>query len=301
MNHTNVFTNTYGLSRALLALGNLITLIFTFPNELFPEELFNNPQTLLLNQNWNIFYIFGFDKLFFGYVCAIIILIISILGYFPQITCFFQAWVSYSILKGCYISEGGDQITAILMLLLIPVCIFDKRKNHWGNEDFFTYKRPEYINFFCYSAIIVIRVQMSILYLDAGIEKIKVPEWIDGTATYYWFNHNLFGSPLWMRNIFGWVYKNDILTSVITLGVILLEILLSCALFMDLKSKRLMFLCSIVFHFIIFLTHGLPAFGCAMVGGLILYLLPIKKWITFSSLHLYKNWKKVHIFDLGKL
>jgi antimicrobial peptide system SdpB family protein len=271
-----------GLGRSLIALSNLITLIFTSSDELFPIDVFKNQQILDENERWNIFYIFGFENLNWSYLFSIVILVITISGYLPQIICFFHAWISYSILKGGFITEGGDQIAAILSLLLIPICIFDQRINHWHNVPFFKYNKSKYIHFFCYSCLIIIQIQMAILYLDAGIEKMKVPEWIDGTATYYWFNNNVFGAPNWMQVFFGGIFKSYLITPIITWSVMIIEILLFAAFFMNQNMKKNMFLLGLSFHFLIFLTHGLPAFGFAMAGGLVIYLLPIDKQININ-------------------
>jgi antimicrobial peptide system SdpB family protein len=291
-----IHTNVYGLSRTFIALGSLITLVFTNSNELFPDTVFEISQNVFKNSEWNLFYIFGKENMKVGYFCGIIILLTVISGFFPQITCLFHTWVSYSIYKGSYIVEGGDQISAILTLLLIPICILDNRKNHWYKDSYFLYKTPDILLFFVICTTWVIRIQMSILYLDAGIEKINVPEWKDGTAIYYWFNHNLFGAPTFLKYLFGSLFTNIITTPLINWGVICFEILLAFGLFMSKDAKKYLFLCAVIFHFFIFMVHGLPSFGCAMVGGLILYLLPLNKDIKIekkSSINSFLNFNKI--------
>ena len=55
-------------------------------------------------------------------------------------------------------------------------------------------------------------------------------------------------------------------------GVLFLEIILFVALFLEQKYKYLLFIFAFIFHFLIFLIHGLGTFWLSMTGCLILYL-----------------------------
>jgi antimicrobial peptide system SdpB family protein len=281
----NVFTNTYGLARSLLAFGTLTTLLFTDSYELF-YFFFSNPQNFPQTgvMGLNLFHLFRPEYFFIPYTIACLILLLVISGYLPQITGVLHAWVSFSLFHSVLTVEGGDQITFILTLLLIPVTLFDKRINHWHKKDYFTYHRSEWISYFCYSCIVIIQIQMAIVYFDAGVEKFKVPEWLDGTATYYWINHNAFGAPNWLHAIIGGLFTNSITITLITWGVIVLEILLFTAFFRSEADKRMFFFLGIFFHFLIFIVHGLFTFWIAMTAGLIIYLLPSDQFIEFSFL-----------------
>jgi len=49
------------------------------------------------------------------------------------------------------------------------------------------------------------KIQMSILYFFAVIEKLNVPGWVNGSAFYYWFNDSSLGaSSLLQESITFW-------------------------------------------------------------------------------------------------
>ena len=113
---------------------------------------------------------------------------------------------------------------------------------------------------------------MSLLYLNAGASKFSVSEWIDGTAVYYWFNNNIFGAPDIIKSSIGFLFENKYTVTLINWGVLFLEIILFVALFLEQKYKYLLFIFAFIFHFLIFLIHGLGTFWLSMTGCLILYL-----------------------------
>lgn len=281
----DVFTNVYGLGRSFIALSLLITLIFTKSHVYFPSDFFQigQPSQTIVP---NLFYLFGEKNLTISLILSCFILIMVISGVLPQITGILHAWVAYSFFTGALIIEGGDQIGQIITILLIPVTMLDRRLNHWNGEEYFKYERPEWLDFFGFTCLIVIQVQMAIVYFFAVAEKINSDEWASGTAFYYWFNHNPFGAAEPIKSLLNPIISNPYVTPLITWGVLLLEALLFGAIFMKKEHRLLMFKLGVCFHFMIIVVHGLWSFFFAMVGGLIIYLLPWDK-----SLNL-KFWKR---------
>ena len=267
-----------GLIRSLLAFGSLITLAFNPFSDLFPYELWlikkNKPETLF--DPLNIFYIGSYETGTLIYFASIIALIFVIIGYIPQVTCILHCWIAYSIYYGTLIVEGGDQITCILSLLLIPICLADKRINHWSTKNKFKYSLNKYLNYFLFTILCFIQLQIAFLYLDAGIEKCKVDEWVDGSAIYYWSNDTVFGASGFLEGILNFLFQSKIVTFVLNWLVILLELTLFSALFMNKANKDTLFIFALIFHLLIFLVHGLPAFSFAMTASLLLLLKPIK-------------------------
>lgn len=268
-----VQNDTITLARALLALCMLTTLLFTSVEQLFPAyHLAKMSENVKGVMHLNFF--LWFDSPLIPYLFSIVVLLTCILGYFPRFLCILHSWVAYSIFYSMLIVEGGDQINVILTFLLIPVCVLDVRVNGWvrvregqpasGNSSVFN------LNAKC--ALIFIKIQMAILYLNAGVAKIFAPEWSNGTAVYYWFHDNMFGAPDWVKGVAGFLFKNDIPVSMINWGVIFLEIGLFVALFLKQEYKYRLLILAIAFHFMIIVVHGLPSFFLAMSAGLVLYL-----------------------------
>lgn len=276
--------NTITLARACLALSVLGTLLFTPMHDLFPDHHIAN---IAANGHRigkiNLFFLF--DNIYIGYTLAVGILVLVIAGVMPRITCWLHTWVTYSYFFGILIVEGGDQINAILTLLLIPICVLDSRINGWKNKA----KKntlPDWLQWNAHCAIIFIGLQMAILYLNAGVAKTFATEWYNGTAIYYWINDNMFGAPEWLQMILAPIIEHPIGVSLLNWGVIALEVCLFIVFFLPQRFKYLFFLIGVLFHFSIVMIHGLTAFWLAMTGGLVLYLLRL-------DLSLSDNWKNI--------
>jgi antimicrobial peptide system SdpB family protein len=271
MNNNVVMT-----ARLILASSSLLTLIFNDINKLIPkyniERIKENAYGL---EKINIF--FHFENIYIPYFFSIIILILVIFGVLPRLICILHSIVSYSIFYSMLVQEGGDQINSILTFLLIPLCLANNKFIGWKYN--FNDNKNYFFNYSVSASLLFIKIQFAILYLNAGISKVFQTEWANGTAVYYWFYNSVFGAPFWMREAIGFLFKNSFSVTMITWGVIFLEIFLSCAVFFKQKHKYIIFVLAFSFHFLIFLIHGLPTFWVSMTAGLVLYLFNIN--ITF--------------------
>ncbi len=274
------WTNVYGLSRSIIALGLLLTLLLTNYNYLFPKinGVFVKPH-MFFYEKISVFYLFQ-DNLIIAIGLSIIILFLVILGYFPQVTGVLHWWITYSYMISSVLIEGGDQIASIVTLLLIPICITDNRKNHWYKNDDSNSKSR--LKLFIWSFYFIISLQISIIYFHAGIEKMKVEEWINGTATYYWFTHGIFGVTSSLRGDVSVLFSNIYVSTLFTWGTIIFEILLATWLFVKPNkwNWKLMFILLLFFHFGIAWIHGLISFMLTMVGCGIIYFFPKNKQLN---------------------
>lgn len=277
------FTNVYGLSRSLFALGTLLTLLFNSNYTLFTINQYKKSNLDVYFSDYNLFYLFDYEGLYLSKIIGILILLLVILGYYPRITGVLHWWVSFSFLNSATLIEGGDQITANVVLFLIPITLLDTRKNHWRISE----KSNPYANFIAYIIFYIITIQIAVLYLQSAIEKpYKVEEWADGTAIYYWLNNNLFGLTDYSKIIINPILNIPTLLFIINWSVIIFELTLFGAFFMEGKKKQKLLKYGILFHFAIIILFGLVTFFIAMCGALILYLYPKNKKLTFKYLKL---------------
>jgi antimicrobial peptide system SdpB family protein len=281
ISNKSYFTNVYGFGRSLIALCTLITLSFNSKYSLFYKPLFEKNKSSTLG-DINLFLLFDYEHLYVPQLISIFILLLVISGFYPRITGILHWWVSFSLLNSATLIEGGDQIAANTTLFLIPVTIFDKRKNHWNH---LYIEKNSYINFTTYLIFVLISIQISALYLQAGMEKpYKVEEWMDGTVLYYWFNNNIFGLNSFMKTILNPILENKLLLFITNWSVIIFEIILFAALFMEKKNRKLLLPFGVLFHLMIIFTFGLVSFFFSMFGCLILYLYPKNEEIQFKKL-----------------
>lgn len=264
------WTNYLGLARTLLALATLLTLITNSTKTLFSFGI--NNEISIKCSGINSFSLFCLIKnLNIAIIVSAIILFFVIIGLYPRFTAIFHWWVSYSFATSSYIVDGGDQIASILTLILIPICIFDKRKWHWNFDKYSHSYYEKVISFFSYS---LIYIQVFVIYFHAAVGKFAVEEWVNGTALYYWFYNSFFGLKNSLIPLFEFVLKSPILVTFSTWGVIILELFLAFGIFYTNKKLRY-FACivGIIFHFFIVLVHGLFSFFLIMSALLIINFL----------------------------
>jgi antimicrobial peptide system SdpB family protein len=275
---TNPFTNVYGFARTLLALGTMLTFICNDVHTLFRPALGIEEYPICrgMAESISLFCLFQSD-LHLGKWVAIVILAAVVTGWRPRFTGVFHWWVSYSFMNSAILVDGGDQVTAIITLLLLPMCICDPRKWHWSNDyadELSTNSTYRFIVGNC--TIRVIRVQVAIIYLHAAVAKCTVPEWANGTALYYWFTDPMFGFSSWLAPFFTPLIENPFTVSVLTWSVVTLEFMLFAGLLADKKLWPTLLYLGLVFHFGIALIHGLISFAFAMFAALIIYLRPVE-------------------------
>jgi len=258
-----------GLARSLLATGTLLTLLFNssdFLIDITTVRDFVNPW-----QNLNLFFLFA-DNLTTAKIISVVTLLFVISGYFPFVTGVLHWFVTYSFFKSCSIIDGGDQVSSVLTLLLIPITLTDKRRNHWQESVCEVDSLKALVS---KTAFTLVKIQVCAIYLHAFVGKVPVVEWLNGTATYYWLTHEYFGVHETLRPLYEFFLTNSFFVTLVTWGTLVFEFALSSAIFVDSKKIKLALLLSgILFHSFILVNHGLVTFFLSMTSALILYLYP---------------------------
>lgn len=267
----NPYSYKLAIVRTLLALSTLLTLIFNSSDSIFSVSDVTQICTSGIKE-LSIYCLFSNIDFAIPRVASIIILIVVIIGVYPRVTGVLHWWVSFSFFVSTPYVDGGDQVASILTFFLIPVTLLDSRKSHWKKGVSSPLK-----NLAANFIIRVIRIQVCIIYLHAAAAKFNVPEWIDGTVVYYWFTHNTFGVNLTLQPIILPIIENNFLVFSITWATLILESSLFAGIFASQRIRLVLLQAGIIFHFLIFIIHGLGSFGLAITAALILYLSPIHK------------------------
>ncbi len=280
----NPWQNTFGIVRSILAFGLLSSLLFNGVDFIFRFGP-GNPEVPIC-KFYNSFGLFCLlnDNLVLAKWISIISLIIVGSGYRPRFTCLLHWYITYSYTTSATLLDGGDHIGTILTFLIIPIGLTDNRKWHWQKsanpptDEIWSNIRKIIAG----GAVIAIKLQVAIIYLNAAAAKLFVKEWMDGTAVYYWFTHPTFGLPLWLRPISLPALQNSHTITVLTWSVMVYEFLLFAGILAKEKYKRLLLFSGIAFHFSIVVVHGLFSFFFTMVAALILYLGPLNRGFNFT-------------------
>lgn len=280
----NIWTNVYGLARSILAFGTILTLLFNNNITLFYNILPGSENQMYLSPFIKYsFFILLNNHILFAKIIAILILLIVISGWKPRYTCILHWYIAFSFFISCSVVDGGDQVGTVLTFLLIPIAFTDKRNNHWGRPLFseLTDSRKTLLKkILANSSAVMIRIQVAIIYLNASVEKFKVPEWKNGTILWYWFQDPVYGANSSFLPFIKSLLDVPIILIISTWAVIFTEFLLFLGLVIDPKYRKHLLVLGIAFHFAIILIHGLGTFFLSMVSALILYLLPLE--ITFN-------------------
>jgi antimicrobial peptide system SdpB family protein len=278
VNAANPWTNAYGLARTMLALGTLGTLLFSHSSSIFrptiTSDLAVNCTDVL---RWTFFCLTPSVHLEVLRWIAVAILVLVASGWRPRLTGVLHWWLVYSLTTTGTLVDGGDQITAVLALLLLPVTLTDPRVWHWQAPP---QKISPAAKMVARSSLLMIRLQVAVVYFHAAVAKLAVPEWVDGTAVYYWFTDPALGMPHWLHTPITLLIQNPITVVAITWGTILLEISLAAGLLADKRYRRVLLVLGIGFHVGIALVHGLISFVLAMWAALFLFLYPVGQTIN---------------------
>jgi antimicrobial peptide system SdpB family protein len=215
---------------------------------------------------------------------AIVALTAVASGWRPRITCLPHAYVAVSFFHSIPSPQGGDKISSIVALMLVPVCLLDRRHWHWSS-----YNPPRVATAwgqFCaisaFLGMALIKIQVSWLYLQAGIAKLGQPYWVDGTAMYYWSRHGRFGVPTWSRDTVYWLTSQPIFEAGMTWGPIAIEVAVGISLLLPNKPRRIILCAGISLHFFIGLLMGIWSFSIVMWGCLIFLLIPFGQPVRTS-------------------
>jgi antimicrobial peptide system SdpB family protein len=270
-----------GLARTLLALSTLGTLLATAPAVLLsPLSDGTVPPVcdgLFRAGVWCVVPA-GHGEAARWLSVAVLLLVAS--GWRPQLTGIPHWYVVWSLLGNVTIRDGGDQIVAVLALLLVPVTLTDRRRWHWQPPTGDGRGRAGIV---AYTALLLVQVQVSVLYLHASVAKLGVTEWANGTAMYYWTHNPMFTAPGWVQPVLDLIVAGPVGVALLTWGSVALEFGLAVAILVRPPVKRWLLVAGLAFHALIALTMGLASFGLAMAGALLLYLLPIGHQVRFPA------------------
>lgn len=267
-----------GLARTLLALGTLGTLLATSPQALMaPLADGTRPPVCVGPTQIGIWCVVpGWDGQAARWL-SVAVLLVTASGWRPRLTGIPHWYVSWSLMVNATVVDGGDQVTAVLTLLLIPLTLTDPRRWHWQ-------RAPErdlgLARVVAYGSVVLIQIQVAILYLHASVAKLGVREWADGTALFYWLRNPMFGAPGWLRPVIDPLTGSPFGVALLTWSAIALEFALALAIVLHPRVRPPLLVAGLAFHWAIAIVMGLISFSTAMSAALLLYLLPVGRQLS---------------------
>lgn len=263
----------YGIARSLIATATLLTLAINDTDTLFrPGSGIPEPVSCPTGVT-SYFCLFPAQSFELARWLAVGVLAVVVTGWRPQITALPHWWITYSFFVSARPIDGGDQLAAVLTLILLPAALSDRRRWHWpGFSSHGAGLRPRLV---AASALTVARVQVAVVYFNAAVAKMGVQEWVDGTALYYYLlTISSFRAPDYLYPILEAVLSSN-MVAVLTWGALGLELALASALFLPQPARNILFVLGCLFHLLILIIQGIASFSIVMFGALALYLLPV--------------------------
>ncbi len=292
----NPWTNVYGLARTIIASSTALTLALNDTTTFFKPgagvNTFPN-----CSENFSIFCTVPNEYMYLSLIkwLCVILLIVVASGWRPRITGVIHWWISYSVQVAAMTTDGGEQVAAVLTLLLIPITLTDSRKWHWNAEESSLVSSTDYYKrLIALVTIWVIRFQMAILYLNSTIAKLAEDDWINGTAVYYYIQDPMLGLPKFLLNILHPVISSSLII-LPTWGTIILQFLLFAAFLAPKKIWKNILVAAILMHEVFALMLGLISFSMIMIGALILYLRPSEQAFSFKGVKKFKRRNKISV------
>lgn len=265
----------YGACRTLMASATAFTLMFNDPEVLFRpvgRGTIDAPTGLAAFSYFSLLA----NHLHVARWTAVVLLLIAAAGYRPRLTGILHWWLSASFMGSCIIIDGGDQIAAVLTLLLLPATLTDPRRWHWLPAPAVETRRQAVLATVAERFVWLARLQVAIVYLHAGVGKLSVPDWRHGTATYYWFLDTKIGFPAEYHEMLVWALQPTWTTVLLTWAPIALELALFTVIAMTRgqQARLWLFAIGIIFHAGNVVAFGLVSFFFTMAGALFLLCLP---------------------------
>jgi antimicrobial peptide system SdpB family protein len=279
------WTNVYGVARSILATATLATLAFSSSTALF-HPAFGLPPPPYCEGTARISLFCLVPQMEVARWLSVGILLIVASGWRPRWTAIPHWWITFSFQVSASIPDGGDQLSSILTLLLVPVALTDGRRWHWlipGGDAHGNPHREILKRIAAQMAFLVVRLQVAYVYFDSAVTKFRVEEWANGTAMYYWLLHSSFGVPHWMRGPAHLLTTHALSVALLTWGIVLFELCLAISPLLPPRARWFLLRAGIAFHCTIAILMGLISFSLVMIAALLLFLQPVDQALTLPA------------------
>lgn len=199
-----------------------------------------------------------------GTVIAIAVLVAVAVGYSPRHTCVPHWYVAFSISVDVTVTNGGDGVAEITTMLLIAICLGDRRTWAWQDPRV----RPVEAAWrgSAYAAHLVLRVQITVIYANAALAKLLHPAWRHGFAVRLLVEDPAFGPAMGVRDFADRILAVPLVTPTLTYGVIGMEIAIAISMWFGGPGRRRGLALACLLHGAIIVVMGLFSFGLIMIS-----------------------------------
>jgi antimicrobial peptide system SdpB family protein len=202
---------------------------------------------------------------------AISVLLVTLAGYRPKITCILHWYVAFSMATAMPDSDGADRILQVATMLLIPLCLGDDRVWQWARP---RTPMPDIWRGAAFAGTIALRVQLCIIYFSAATTKLMDPLWRQGSVMLAIAHHPYAGLPRALLELLKPVFRFYWPVAIAGWLVITVQLALVVLIWGGRRSRWYAFVLGVGLHVGIVVFMQLAAFGIAMIGMLVVVCVP---------------------------
>lgn len=255
-------TRAFAIGRTLLAAAPLVTLLFNTDSTLFSSSA--EAPSCAGTRAMSLWCLMGPSDigLLVSRILAISLLVIVVSGYRPQWTCVPHWYLAFSLNVSSSITDGGDRVVQIATMLLIPICLGDRRRWQWQPP---TAPLEPGWRGSTFAALLVLRAQVFIIYTSAVVSKLGDPLWQQGSAMFVVAHDPHYGLPAPVLALLEPLMSFPAVAAA-SWSVIGVQAVLALAILAGAKYRKVVLVLGIGLHASIALLMNLPVFGVAMIG-----------------------------------
>ncbi|WP_328811769.1 sporulation-delaying protein SdpB family protein [Rhodococcus sp. NBC_00294] len=258
-----------GLGRTLIAVSQLSVLVFT-PSEYLFVPVGSQTFEMACDQvrSASAYCIIPGSPQTTSYVLMAILALVAS-GLLPRLTAPLHFWASFSMASSISLPDGGESVAQVMTFFLVFALAGDRRRWHWAKHEVAAETfAPSALRAVSWSGAWALRLQVAYLYANSSLAKLSVPQWQEGSATYYVARMESFGSA----GIFGDSFRDVVAIPLVSLatswGSIVAEFAIAILVLMPFRNTARATLCiSIALHTFIGLMLGIVSFAVIMVGS----------------------------------
>lgn len=177
-------------------------------------------------------------------------------------------YATYSLSLATSLPDGGESVALLLAFLLAIASISNDKKWAWkpSSERKQVYAVHDGV---AAAAIIMLRVQLAYIYLDATVAKFGIADWANGTASYYVVNSPMFGDAGPLASLSSALVGNPLGVLLLSWGPLVLEVIVGLGILGTARLRKIAVFTDILLHagFIIFI--GLFSFSLVMIAAVL--------------------------------
>jgi antimicrobial peptide system SdpB family protein len=259
-------TAPLAISRTLLAVAELTAVVASSDHELFvTTPSASDGMRCTGMRGLSVWCLAGSSPhgMLISRIVTVVVLLVVISGYRPRWSCVPHWYVAFSLADSITQPDGGDAVAAITTMLFVPLLIGDDRVWHWSRP---AGELAPFTRGSAYAAWLALRCQTAVIYLNAAIAKLAVPQWRDGQAMSTVFADPVYGAPRWEYSHFATVLQNKPVVAAVTWGTIGTELAIAVCALLGRRARRRALVAAVLLHGAIVVAMGLFSFGLVMIA-----------------------------------